>query len=118
MIVTGRNAAEIKRKTIYLKQRLGFYASTRSYHAPLELHGFLDVGQHLFRLSMGGKWKEMIDLVSDDMLEVFATVAGLDELGLKLKARWGDIASVLHLDLPPELREDETAVRRLLESLR
>jgi len=117
MIVTGRNAVEIKRKTVYLKQRLGFYASTRSYHAPLELHGFLEVGQQLFRLSMEGKWREMVDLVSDDMLDAFATVGSFDDLGPKLKARWGDIASVLHLDLPPDLREDEAAVRRLLASL-
>jgi len=118
MIVTGRDAAEIKRKTVYLKQRLGFYASTRSYHAPLELHGFLDVGQQLFRLSMEGKWREMVDLISDEMLDAFATVGSFDELGPKLKARWGDIASVLHLDLPPDLREDEAAVRTLLASLR
>jgi len=118
MIVTGRDAAEIERKTFYLKQRLGFYASTRSYHAPLELHGFLDVGQQLFRLSMEGKWREMVDLVSDDMLEVFATVGSFDDLGPKLKARWGGLASVLHLDLPPELREDEVAMRALLASLR
>jgi len=118
MIVTGRNAAEITRKTSYLKQRLGFYASTRSYHAPLELHGFLDVGQRLFRLSMEGKWKEMIELVSDDMLDTFATVGSFDEPGPKLKARWGSLASVLHLDLPPDLRADEAAVRGLLASLR
>jgi probable F420-dependent oxidoreductase len=118
MIATGRDAAEIKRKTHYLKQRLGFYASTRSYHAPLEMHGFLDVGQQLFRLSMEGKWREMIDLVSDEMLDTFATVGSFDELGPKLKARWGGLASVLHLDLPPELREDETAMRALLASLR
>jgi probable F420-dependent oxidoreductase len=118
MIVTGRDAAEIKRKTVYLKQRLGFYASTRSYHAPLALHGFLDVGQQLFRLSMDGKWREMIDLISDDMLDAFATVGSFEELGPKLKARWGGLASVMHLDLPPDLREDDTAVRALLASLR
>ncbi len=118
MIVTGRNRAEIERKKVYLRQRLGFYASTRSYHAPLQLHGFLDVGQQLFRLSMEGKWTEMIDLISDDMLEQFASVGTFEELGPKLKARWGNIASILHLDLPPDLREDERAVRNLVESLR
>lgn len=118
MIVTGRDAAEIKRKTVYLKQRLGFYASTRSYHAPLALHGFLEVGQQLFRLSMEGKWREMVDLVSDEMLDTFATVSSFEELGPKLKARWSGLASVMHLDLPPDLREDEAAVRGLLASLR
>ena len=52
------------------------------------------------------------------MLEAFATVGSFDELGAKLKARWGGLASVLHLDLPPDLSEKETAVRGLLASLR
>lgn len=117
MIATGRTAAEIERKKVFLKQRLGFYASTRLYHPPLELHGYLDVGQQLFRLSMEGKWREMIDLVSDDMLAKFATVAPLEDLGPKLKARWGEMASVMHLDLPPEFREDKGAMRKLRDAL-
>ena len=117
MIVTGRNKAEIERKKVFLKQRLGFYASTRLYHAPLELHGFLEVGQQLFRLSMEGKWRDMIDLVSDEMLAEFATVAPLDELGPKLRECWGDIVSVMHLDLPAELREDAAGIRKLIEAL-
>jgi probable F420-dependent oxidoreductase len=117
MIVTGRNAAELERKKVFLKQRLGFYASTRLYHPPLEFHGFLDVGQQLFQLSMEGKWRDMIDLVSDEMLAEFATVAPLDELGPRLKERWGDIVSVIHLDLPPEIRAEEAAMRKLVEAL-
>jgi probable F420-dependent oxidoreductase len=81
MIVTGRDRREIDRKKLFLKQRLGFYASTRAYHAPLALHGYLDVGQQLFRLSMEAKWQEMVNLVSDEMLEEFATVATFDDLG-------------------------------------
>lgn len=118
MVATGRNQAEVERKKTFLKQRLGFYASTRSYHSPLALHGFLDVGQRLFTLSMEGKWKEMIALVSDEMFDTFATAATFDELGPKLKERWGGIASVLHLDLPPEMRDDPAAVRKLIDALR
>ena len=118
MIATGRDAAEVERKKIFLKQRLGFYASTRSYHGPLELHGYLEVGQALFRLSMEGKWREMIALVSDQMLDDFATVATCDELGAKLKERWGGVATILHLDLPPEVREDEKSVRKIIDALR
>jgi len=118
MIATGRTRAEVEHKTFFVKQRLGFYASTRSYHAPLQHHGFLDIGQRLFELSMQGKWREMVDLVSDDMLDTFATVATCDELGAKLKARWGGLATVLHLDLPPEVRQDAASVRTILDALR
>ena len=118
MIATGRTKSEVERKKVFLKQRLGFYASTRSYHAPLELHGYLDVGQQLFQLSMKGEWRAMIDLVSDPMLDTFATVATCDELGPKLKERWGDVASTVHLDLPSEVREDPASVRQIIDALR
>jgi len=117
IVATGRNREEVERKTRYIKQRLGFYASTRLYHAPLELHGFLDVGKRLFELSMTGKWREMIDLVSDEMLETFATVGTYDEVGPKLRERWGGLAETFHLDLPPEFREDDRLVRSLIDAL-
>jgi probable F420-dependent oxidoreductase len=117
MVVTGSTAAEVERKKVYLKQRLGFYASTRSYHGPLELHGFVETGQQLFRLSMEGKWKEMVDLISDDMLDTFATVATFDELGPKLRQRWGELVDVLHLDLAPDMRANKTAIRMLVDTL-
>jgi probable F420-dependent oxidoreductase len=118
MVAAGRDAAEVERKKIFVKQRLGFYASTRSYRGPVELHGFGDVTEKLFQLSMQGRWKAMLDVVPDDMFETFVTAGTFDELGPKLKARWGGIASVIHLDLPPDLRDDIGAVRRLIEALR
>jgi probable F420-dependent oxidoreductase len=117
MVATGRDRAEVERKTRYLKQRLGFYASTRLYHAPLALHGFLDLGQRLFALSMQGQWRAMIDLIGDDVLETFATVGTFDEVGPRLRERWGAVADTIHLDLPPELREDDRLVRSLLDAL-
>lgn len=118
MVATGKDRAEVERATIYVKQRLGFYASTRAYRGPLDMHGFGDIGEQLFKLSLESKWKEMLDLVSDEMFETFVTVGTFDEIGPMLKERWGALASVLHLDLPPELRDDTAAVRRLIEALR
>ena len=118
MMVTGRDEAEIERKKPFLKQRLGFYAATRAYLPPLEMHGWRELGERLMSLSREGKWQEMVGLVSDEMLAEFAVVATFDELGPKLKERWGDIFSTVHLDLPPELWEDEAAVRNLVDALR
>jgi probable F420-dependent oxidoreductase len=118
MVATGKDATEVERKKVFVKQRLGFYASTRSYRGPLEVHGFGDITEKLFQLSMQGRWKAMLDLVPDDMFETFVTVGTFDELGPKLKARWEGIASVIHLDLPPDLRDDAATVRRLIEALR
>lgn len=117
MVVTGRNRDELERKKIFVKQRLGFYAATRSYRRPLELHGFGDLSDKLVQLSLQGRWQAMLDVVSDEMFDTYVTVGTFEELGPKLKDRWGDIASILHLDLPPELRDDDAAVRALIAAL-
>jgi hypothetical protein len=66
---------------------------------------------------MRGKWREMVDLVNDEMLDGFGTVGTVDEVGAKLKQRCGALAHVVHLDLPPEIREDEKFAGTLVEEL-
>jgi len=118
MVATGRDRAEVERAKRFVKQRLGFYASTRAYRGPLDLHGFGGIGEQLFKLSLESKWKQMLDLVTDEMFDTFVTVGTFDDIGPMLKERWGRLASILHLDLPPELRDEKAAVRRLLDALR
>ncbi len=117
MVATGRDRAEVARKKDYLKQRLGFYASTRLYHPPLELHGFADTGKRLFDLSLEQRWREMIPLIDDAMFDTFAVAGIYDEIGPKLKERWGGLADIVHLDLPPELRADAKLTRTLIDAL-
>lgn len=117
MVLTGRDRSELERKKVFVKQRLGFYAATRSYRRPLELHGFAELSDKLIQLSLQGRWKAMLDVVTEEMFDTYVTVATFDELGPKLKERWGAIASVLHLDLPPELRDDDTAMHALIAAL-
>ena len=41
----------------------------------LELHGWGDLQDDLNRMSKEGKWKEMGELIDDDILDAFAVVA-------------------------------------------
>lgn len=118
MIVTGKNRAEVAHKTVFVKQRLGFYAATKAYHPALAAHGFLDVGERLLALSREAKWEEMVALIPDEMMREFTTIATFDELGGQLRERWGGLLSALHIDLPAELRANKPAVRKLLADLR
>jgi probable F420-dependent oxidoreductase len=100
-----------------VKQRISFYASTRTYHSVLDFHGWSEVGQELHRLSLEGGWQEMPGLITDEMLEEFAIVAVGDELAPKLKARSQGIFSTLLLDGAPALLSDEDWLRRTIEVL-
>lgn len=101
-----------------LKQQIAFYASTRSYHSVLEYHGWQDVGEHLHRLSVQGKWPELAAQITDDMLAEWAIVGTYDQLASQLKQRAeGAYTSVL-LDIPKELLADEDRLADILAALK
>jgi len=100
-----------------LKQQIAFYASTRTYHAVLEFHGWQEVGRELHRLSREGRWREMPERIRDDMLDEWAIVGTRDELVPQLAARCSGVFSTLLLDLALELRGDDAFVRETVGAL-
>jgi probable F420-dependent oxidoreductase len=100
-----------------LKQHIAFYASTRTYHAVLEFHGWLEVGHELHRLSREGQWKEMPGQITDAMLEEWAIIGTRDQLVTRLRERCSDLFSTVLLDLTPALRRDEAWVGETVEAL-
>jgi probable F420-dependent oxidoreductase len=100
-----------------VRQRISFYASTRTYHSVLEFHGWTDLGMELHRLSLEGKWREMPGLISDEMLGEFAIVAIGDELAPKLRERSEGIFTTILLDGASALQEDGEWLRATVEAL-
>lgn len=74
-----------------IKMQLAFYASTPAYYPVLELHGWDELGPELNVLSKQGKWVEMGELITDDVLDAFALVATPDELPAAALARCGGV---------------------------
>ncbi len=116
-LALGRTEAEVEKAKAALKQRISFYASTRTYHGVLELHGWHDVGPRLHQLSVEGKWQEMPALITDDMLAEWAIVATFDQLVPRVRERCAGVFSTVLLDLPPELRRDDARVREIIGAL-
>lgn len=119
IIVTGRTAKELEKERQLLKQRVAFYASTRTYHSVFDVHGWSDLGTKLHALSLENKWAEMVKLIPDEMAEEFGTVAPLDEIGPKVKERWGGILDTINFptDFPMRTPEDDRQVRQIIELL-
>jgi probable F420-dependent oxidoreductase len=119
IIVTGRNPKELEKERQLLKQRVAFYASTRTYHPVFEVHGWNELGMKLHALSLENKWGEMVKLIPDEMAEEFGTVAPFDEIGPKVKERWGGILNTINFptDFPMHTPEDERQVRQIVEML-
>lgn len=87
-VVTGRTAEEMQNNRIMAKSQIAFYASTPSYGSVLALHGWGELGERLNRLTREGRWGDLWQEISDEMLEHFAVVAPPDELPYKVKERY------------------------------
>jgi probable F420-dependent oxidoreductase len=116
-LITGKNEAEVQAAKAGVRQQVAFYASTRTYHGVLQFHGWGDVGMQLHGLSLEGKWVEMLNLITDDMLAHFAVVGTYEELVPKLKESWGKISNTIFLGLPPQLWQDEALLSEIVRAL-
>ena len=90
-IVTGTTEEELAAAKQGTRDQIAFYGSTPSYKGVLELHGWDDLHVELNRLSRSGRpeaWREMGDLIDDEMLDAFAVVAKPDEVGAAVTKRY------------------------------
>ena len=89
MVVTGRDESEIGEAAAQARRQIAFYASTPSYRRVVERAGW-DVGPALSSLARQGRWKEMGDLIDEEMLEQVAVVAPIEEVGGAIRRRYGN----------------------------
>lgn len=90
-VVTGSTPKAMQQSAIMTKSQIAFYASTPSYAAVLETHGWGDLATRLNAMSRAGQWSEMYKEISDDVLEQIAVVAPPDELPYKVKERYAGL---------------------------
>lgn len=83
-----------------IRQRIAFYASTRTYKPVMDVHGWGDVTLQLHRLSLQGQWKEMSALITDEMVNAFALIGSYDALPDLVEKRYGGWASSVSLGIP------------------
>ncbi len=87
-VITG-NEQEREAARTMVKGQVSFYGSTPAYRPVLELHGWGDLQTELNGLSKQGGWKEMAELITDDILHTFAIECDLSEVADKLVERFG-----------------------------
>jgi probable F420-dependent oxidoreductase len=90
-VITGKDEAGIENTRRMVREQLAFYASTPTYRVVLACHGWQDIGEQLSRLATMKRWDVMGALISDEMLDVFAGQAPIDQLGSALRARYAGV---------------------------
>ena len=116
-IVTGSDEEELEKNKIETKNRISFYASTRSYADVMREHGWNDTHEKLYRMSIEGEWNQMGAEITDEMLGHFAVVGTHDQIADKIKSTYGRYASSVSFNLPVKTVEDEEVLRGIISDL-
>ena len=101
-VVTGPDAEAVARAAVRTRERIAFYASTRTYLPILALHGLEDLGLKLHNMSVRGNWQNMAAEITDDVLHVFAACAPYAGLTTAIADRFGGAADSIDLNFPPD----------------
>ena len=88
-LCTGPDSASVARIAEFVRYRVAFYGSTRTYWPVLEQHDLLDLGAKLHALSKRGQWDEMAKEIDDDVLRLFAVIGTHDEALPLIAERFG-----------------------------
>ena len=67
---------------------------------------------------MEGKWGEMANAMTDDMLEEFAVIAPYDQLADKLKQRYAGLVTTLDFGFGVRTAEQQEALISIVQELK
>jgi probable F420-dependent oxidoreductase len=117
-IVTGRTEEEVAKEREITRRRISFYGSTRSYSRVMATHGWDDEAAQLHRLSIEGKWNEMVDVVTDEMIDEFAVTATWDGLAKAMREKYAGINSQVGFPSEPRNSGEAEQIRAIIAELK
>lgn len=87
IVMLGRDAEAIARARAMARAQVAFYGSTPAYRVLLEHHGWGALQPELHALSKRGAWGEMVEQISDAMLDTIGVSGTPEAVGQALRAR-------------------------------
>ena len=114
-IITGPNQASLEKQKEEIRRRISFYSSTRTYFPVLETHDLQEIGERLHKLSVEGRWDDMPNLVTDDMLGIFAIIGLYDEIAPKFRERYGNLLDEVTFSMRTTSTEEEKHLRKIIQ---
>jgi len=106
-VAAGDSQAEMDVGVEFVRQQVAFYASTPSYAAVMDLHGWGEVREQLSGLAARKRWGEMGALVSDEMVAEFAIICAWSELPLKIHEKYAGLLDRVTLYSPFNPTQDQ-----------
>ena len=89
--IIGDTDEDLEAAKLPVKQQIAFYASTPAYRGVLDIHGWGDLGPRLTEETKKGNWGGIADLITDEMLEVYAVTGNSDNIAEKIVERYNGV---------------------------
>lgn len=99
-IATGPDDEAVDKALDWVRYRIAFYGSTRTYAKVFSLHGLDDLSAKLHQLSAEGKWDQMAAEIPDDLVRLCAAVGTYEVLAGEIEKQLGGIADTVRLEVP------------------
>ena len=90
-VVTGTTEEELATAHIAAARQVAFYGSTPAYKPVLDSIGVGELQTDLNAMSKQGRWEEMGELITPDILREFAVIGEPDTIASQIKTRYGDL---------------------------
>ncbi len=105
---TGNTEEELASATVATKRQIAFYGSTPAYKPVLDSIGAGDLQGELNTMSKQGRWAEMGELITDDIMSEFAVSGAPSDIPGQILSRYGDLVdrtAAAYAHLPKEDRK-------------
>ena len=106
LVATGATPEDVEAEVQAARESLVFTLSTPAYWPTLEYHGLGHVGEALRDYTRAGRWAEMNDLVTDEVLEIFVPRGTYDEIADVLLEAYDGIAERVLFPVPKDPAHD------------
>jgi len=106
-VVTGETEEAMEQSKVAIRRQIAFYGSTPAYKPVLDSIDAGELQPELNTMSKQGRWEEMGELITDDILDHFAVCGEPRQVAGQILARYGDIVdrtSAAYADLSREQR--------------
>jgi probable F420-dependent oxidoreductase len=110
-VIPADDSARAAQFTAEVRQQISFYASTPPYRPVFDLEGWGGIADQLKALAARGRWNEMPELITDEMLERFALRATWAELPAKILAKYNGLLDRVSYYFPLVPGENEAGWR-------
>ncbi len=114
----GDSDDQIRKGKQAVAAQISFYGSTRTYSGVFDVHGWGDLTTQLHEMSLQGRWGEMAELISDDVLEQFAVIGNPEDAAQTILKRYGDTCSTVTFGDPTRSPDGEDRTRRIIATLK